>query len=294
MSDRPVRVSVRGELLVLAADGGEATVPLAELEALLLAHPQVSISGRALGALGEAGVAVVVGDAALRPAGVLLPIGAHGLIATRFAAQAALSLPARKRLWRQVVRGKVRNQAAALEALGGTDAGLRQLVLEVRSGDRTNVESQAAVRYWRRVFGDDAFRRDRSAGGRNALLNYGYAILRSSVARALCGAGLHPALGLHHHGRSNPLCLADDIMEPFRPVVDVAVARLTVEFGVPEALDADWKRRMVAAVTARVRAAEESRTCFDWQERTVRSLARVIDGEADRIVVPRLVFEANP
>ena len=133
-------------------------------------------------------------------------------------------MPVCKRLWRQIVRAKIKAQAALLVELRGTDFGLGALVLRVRSGDPSNVEARAARRYWPHVFADLDFRRHRENEDQNILLNYGYAVLRAIIARAICAAGLHPSLGIHHHNRYNAFCLADDLMEPFRPAVDHAVA----------------------------------------------------------------------
>ena len=291
VSEMPAVLSLRGGLLVITQGrGAEVTVPLDEIEAVLLSNPQCSITGRLMAELGKFGVSIVCSDETRLPTGIMLPIGEHGKIATRFALQAAMKLPVRKKLWRQVVRAKIRNQASVITAVRGTDYGLPILAREVLSGDRTNVEAQAAVRYWRNLFDDPDFRRDPAIGGRNALLNYGYAIVRSSVARAICGVGLHPALGLHHHNRSNPLCLADDLMEPFRPIVDLAVAGFGLGEIVPPELSSEVKRRLVAEISARFTVKDESRTTFDWISRSVVSLARVVDGVSERIWLPSISF----
>lgn len=292
IAGEPLALSLCGARLSMRTeDGKHVDVPIAEIESVLVSHPRATLSVQSLAELAAAGVSTVICDAAHRPTGVVLPIAEHGKIAARFAAQAALKRPVRKKLWRQVVRAKIRSQAVALQSLVGSDAGLAAMCKDVRSGDPTNVESQAAVRYWRRVFGDESFRRDPAIGGRNALLNYGYAVVRASVARAICGAGLHPALGIHHHSRGNPLCLADDLMEPFRPVIDVAVARLTAKTRDEVDLDRDSKRELLAAASGRVLASGERRTVFDVIERFVLGMAKVVDGEADRLWIPKLTFE---
>src|SRR5690606_215333 len=141
---------------------------------------------------------------------------------TRIEAQAAASRPMAKRLWADLVRAKVRAQAAALAEFSQPPLVLETLAKRVRSGDPVNIEAQAAQRYWPSLFGPD-FRRDRSADGVNALLNYGYMVLRASAARAVVSAGLHPSLGIHHKSAGSSLRLADDLMEPFRPAVDILV-----------------------------------------------------------------------
>lgn len=288
-----MRLRVRGGLLVLRSadpDSAEVTVPLGEIEGVMISHPQCTVSARVMAELGRWGVSLVCCDEKRLPSGIMLPIGEHGRIASRFACQARITLPVRKKLWRQVVRSKIRNQASLLTHLHGFDHGLQALASDVLSGDRTNIEATAAVRYWRALFHDPNFRRDPSLGERNSLLNYGYAVMRSIVARAVCGSGLHPALGLHHHSRGNPLCLADDLMEPFRPIIDHAVC----EFGlgpvqVPD-LSRETKTRLLQAAVRRLEVKGEMRTPSDIAERVARSLARVVDGEADRIWTPQLAF----
>jgi CRISPR-associated protein Cas1 len=284
-----MRLRVRGGLLVLRAldpEAEEVTVPLGEVEGVLIAHPQCTVSARVMSELGRWGVSLVCCDDRRQPSAIMLPIGEHGRIANRFAAQATMSLPVRKKLWRQIVRAKIRNQAAVLSHLHGFDHGLAAMAADVLSGDRTNLEATAAIRYWRHVFEDPDFRRDPSLGGRNAMLNYGYAVLRSVVARAICGSGLHPAVGLHHHSRGNPLCLADDLMEPFRPLVDRAVAGFGLRDAQVPDLDPATKRRLLQALVERVRVRDEQRSPSDIAEHMVRSLARVVDGDADRMWVP--------
>ncbi len=177
-------------------------------------------------ALAKRGVVVVLCGPNHTPAAFLWPVDGHHVQARRMRAQLAVSTPQAKRLWQILVRAKVRQQGAVLEACGAPAGAFEMLARKVRSGDPDNIEAQAARRYWPLLFGE-AFRRDTDAGGVNALLNYGYAILRSTVARGVMGAGLHPSLGLFHHNRANPLCLVDDLMEPFRPFVDLAVLRLS-------------------------------------------------------------------
>lgn len=289
-----MRLRVRGALLVLRspdAEAEEVTVPLGEVEGVMISHPQCTVSARVMSELGRWGVALVCCDQRRLPAGIMLPIGEHGRIASRFALQARMSLPVRKKLWRQVVRAKIRNQGSLLARIHGFDHGLNALAADVLSGDRTNVEATAAVRYWRALFADPDFRRDPGLGGRNALLNYGYAVMRGIVARAICGAGLHPAVGLHHHSRGNPLCLADDLMEPFRPIVDQVVAGFGLGAIDPPDLTRDIKAKLLRALVERFDVKGERRTPSDIAERLVRSLARVVDGDADRLWMPLIAFE---
>lgn len=155
----------------------------------------------------------------------MLPVAGHHAQTGRIRAQIEAPLPLTRRLWQGLVQAKVRNQGAALAYLGVPAGAFTTLARQVRSGDPTNVEAQAARRYWPLLMGPD-FRRDTDADGPNALLNYGYAILRSGAARAVAAAGLHPSIGIHHSNKGNPMALVDDVMEPFRPLVDIVVLRL--------------------------------------------------------------------
>lgn len=175
--------------------------------------------------MAERGAPLVICGKDYAPTAVLMPINGHFEQGVRMAAQASAARPANKQLWARMVRAKITAQAAALERVGAPSARLGKLALSIRSGDPDNCEAQAAQTYWPLMMGKD-FRRDRAAGGVNAFLNYGYAVLRAATARAVVGAGLHPSLSLHHHSRGEALRLADDLMEPFRPAVDLVARRL--------------------------------------------------------------------
>jgi len=292
ISDAPARLCVRGGLLVLArADEAEFTLPLPEVAVLLIAHPQVALTHAVLAGIAGAGGVVVVCDEKRLPVGMLLPLVGHFLQAERLARQARASLPTRKQLWRQMVRAKVQAQAAVLRQLRGHDAGLSALAARVRSGDSENIEAQAARRYWPALFDDPDFRRGDEAKAVNPLLNYGYGVLRAMTARALCAAGLHPSLGVHHHNRYDPFCLADDLMEPFRPLVDRAVAQWADAqraAGLPLALDRETKAAILAALLGRLELDGESRTLFDLLARAAASLAAALAGEKTELSLPRV------
>lgn len=184
-------------------------------------------------------------------------------------------------------------QAQALEMLHGNSAGLRPLVPLVRSGDPENIEARAARIYWPLLFADESFRRHREAGDQNRLLNYGYAVLRAIVARALCAAGLHPTLGLHHHNQYSAFCLADDLMEPFRPVVDTVVARLVRESGDTPPLDTTTKAVLIDALLGLCRLDGQVRTLFDATTFAAQSLAAVFLREARRLTLPESLAVAD-
>jgi CRISPR-associated protein Cas1 len=175
--------------------------------------------------LSERAVPVVLCAANHAPVACVWPLEGHHRQGARLNAQVDASRPLAKRLWRDIVVAKIRMQGAVLASVGAESGALDMLSRRVRSGDPDNLEAQAARRYWPVLLGPD-FRRDQAAEGANALLNYGYTILRAIVSRAICAAGLHPSIGLHHANRGNAFALADDLMEPYRPLVDRAVYNL--------------------------------------------------------------------
>jgi CRISP-associated protein Cas1 len=289
LSEQPARLNVNNSLLVLQIEGRETfTVPLAEIAVLIASHPQISFTHAVVSGLAEAGAVFVSCDAKRRPVSMMLPLITHSLQAERFSAQAELPLPARKQIWRQIVRAKLLAQGRLLTERKGNDAGLALLAGKVRSGDPQNLEAQAARRYWQALFGEFEFHRHAEDDGINACLNYGYAVLRGVVSRALCGAGLHPCLGVHHHNRYNPFGLADDLMEPFRPVVDRVVAELCEKHGEALQLDKETRQALLTALLGRFTANEESRTLFDWVTQSASSLASVITGGREKLEIPEL------
>lgn len=290
LAETPVTVRARGRLLTIETEGQPPiTIPPAELGAVAIA-PKATLTGAALACLAENNVPLVVSDARRMPVAMLLPLAGNYVQTERFRKQAMASLPTRKRLWKQIVVAKVRNQAKVLEQVHMTEFGLRDLARQVRSGDTTNIEAQAARRYWPHVFKIPDFRRDPdSTDGINCRLNYGYAILRSIVSRAICAAGLHPSLGLHHHNRYNPFCLADDLMEPLRPLVDYHIGlcadKSSLEGG---RLGPEQKREIIEPLLGKFRFGNTRRTIFDIAARMATSLVKVFEGRAEKLSIPEL------
>ena len=287
ISDQPAALSVRHEQLVIRRGDEQATVPLAELAVVVVSHPQVSYTHAVLAGLAEQGAPLIVCDRKHLPAAMLLPLRGHHTQAERFDRQAHASLPTRKRLWQQIVRAKIAAQGRLLRRLHGQDAGLPALLPRVRSGDPHNVEATAARRYWTALFGKD-LRRDHDAPDHNRNLNYGYAVLLATVARAVCAAGLHPSLGLHHHNRYNAFCLASDLTEPFRPVVDAAVFQWLRHHDTDAPFDRSAKEHLLTALTARYNLGGQWRTLFDVLSHTAASLAQVFEGRTKALELPEV------
>ncbi len=225
------RLSVANRQLVIERpDLPKATLPIEDLGVVIIDDVRATYTQAVFLELLAAGATVMVGGRDHLPAGMMLPLDAHHVQTERHLAQVAASLPLKKRLWQVLIAAKIAQQAAVLRHFTGQDGGLLPLSRRVRSGDPDNLEAQAAQRYWPALFGRE-FRRERGADGINALLNYGYAVLRAAVARAVVASGLIPSLGVFHSNRSNPFCLADDLLEPYRPYVDWRVRLLADEAG---------------------------------------------------------------
>ncbi len=215
----------RGFMIVSEDKAEVGRVPLDDVSAVIVHAHGITWSTNLMVALAERGALMLLCGANHSPAAVCLPIDGHHAQNGRMRAQWEAKRPLAKQLWRSIVVAKIRWQAAVLAANGRPSAAFDLLARKVGSGDPDNVEAQAARRYWSLLMGAD-FRRDRDAGGVNGLLNYGYAVMRATCARAVVAAGLHPSIGVHHANRGNPFALADDVIEPFRPLVDALTVRL--------------------------------------------------------------------
>lgn len=285
IAESPARLRIERRQLVIEVEPHPARVPLEDLAVLIVAHPQVSYTQAVLTELAMMGSTFVTCDRSRMPVGILLPITGNSVQTERFQKQLGLSRPRQKRVWQQIIKAKLLMQASLLEERLETDGGIRPLIPQIRSGDPSNIEGRAARKYWTTLFGSD-FRRDRDAADHNCLLNYGYAILRATTARAIVSAGLHPSLGVHHHNKYNAYCLADDLMEPYRPLVDQAVAELVDEHdGVPE-LTQETRAHLLAALTGSLLMTQQQRALFDSLSRTATSLVSIIQGESDVMELP--------
>lgn len=270
--------------LTIAEKGTEVgRVPLDDLAALVANAHGLTYSNNLMVTLAARGVPVVLCGPNHRPAAIVWPVDGHHAQAGRMSDQAKATTPLKKRLWQQIVQAKIMSQGATLTAVGAEAGGFRLLARKVRPGDLDNVEAEAARRYWPLLFGPD-FRRDTDGGGLNGLLNYGYAILRAATARAVMAAGLHPSLGLMHANRGNALVLVDDLMEPFRPLVDREVHRLKGDnlIEVSSATKAELARIMVLDLPTDD-GMSPLMTCL---ERLANSLVKAYAGEGDRLVLP--------
>lgn len=294
ISKEPAHLSVKLDQLRIRRRGEEdaeaASIPCEDIGLVLVDHPQVTYSHQALGKLMEFGAALVVCGRDHLPAGMLLPLSTNTEVVWRLHEQIEVSKPVKKQLWKQLVVAKVRAQAANLSPDGPARRKLTALARQVRSGDPSNIEAQAAKVYWSAWLGPDGgFRRDPDGDGLNALLNYGYSIVRAAVARAIVSAGLQPALGLHHANRSNAFCLADDLLEPLRPLVDARVRSLHRE-GQKE-IDPHAKETLLGVLHQAVRINRQTGPLMVALHRMAASLVRCYRGEEKKLLMPATVEE---
>ncbi len=229
ISKGPRYLSVyRGFMIIKEGEDEIARVPLDDISAVIVTGYGVTHSSNLLTALAQRGIPFVLCASNHSPVGILWSLDGNFHQAKRMAAQLQSKRPLQKRLWQQIIRCKLGMQASVLKALAKPHIPIESLIKKVRSGDPDNMESQGARRYWKLLFGPD-FRRDRNANNINAVLNYGYTIIRSATARSIIAAGLHPSLGIHHCNAYNPMQLVDDLMEPYRPIVDINAYQLDKE-----------------------------------------------------------------
>ena len=279
-----------GQLLVrLPAEEGSRSIPIEDIGVLILDHQQISITHGLMNALEAHKCALITCSASHMPSGLFLPLDAHSLESERFQTQIEATLPLKKQLWQQTVRMKIQNQARVLEEIyAHPQANMLAWVKRVRSGDPDNLEARAAAYYWANLFPSlPKFTRDREESAPNALLNYGYALLRAVVARSLVSVGLLPTLGIHHHNRYNAYCLADDIMEPYRPYVDKFVQEI-YEREYPESLTKDIKHRLLTIMEQDVVIDGITHPLSIATSLTASSLVRCFEGSSKQIDYPVL------
>ena len=279
----------RGFLTVSENSAELGRVPLDDITALILSGPQVTLSKRVIVELAERKAVIVSCGRNWLPVSLTLPLGAHFQLAGILHDQIKASGPLKKRLWQHIVRTKIDHQAAILTRHWPDHAKLTELATlskRVKSGDPDNMEAQAARHYWRALMGE-TFRRDRFAKDGNVYLNYGYTVLRAATARAVCAAGLHPALGLHHGSRVNDFALADDLMEPFRPLVDsVALDLMTKDKDIE--LTPERKRELAKLLQLDLITDAGASPLANCLGSLARSVANSLTYKSDQLAIARI------
>lgn len=266
----------------------EVTRAIEDIGVVILDNKQITITSGTIEALLANNCAVITCDSKSLPVGLLLPLCGNTTQNERFREQLDASLPLKKQLWQQTVQAKINNQATVLNSCTHEEIKcMRVWANDVRSGDLDNLEARAAAYYWKCLFGHiDGFTRKRDGVPPNNLLNYGYAILRAIVARGLVTSGLLPTLGIHHHNRYNAYCLADDIMEPYRPYVDELVFQLASTQEIPQDLTKELKASLLSIPTLDVVMNGRRSPLMVAVGQTTASLYKCFCGESRKIVYP--------
>lgn len=284
------------QLVIELPETGEIkTAAIEDIGVVILDHQQITITQALLARLLDNNTAVIICNDIHHPTGLFLNLDGHTLQSQRFQYQIEASLPLKKQLWQQTVIAKITNQAFLLQQYRIPNKVLLQLASNVKSGDSDNCEAQASAYYWKHVFPFfPKFRRHREDPPPNNLLNYGYAILRAVVARSLVGSGLLPTLGIHHRNQYNAYCLADDIMEPYRPYVDKVVYNIIRTHGNFLELTPSMKQQLLSIPAIDVIIDYEKSPLLNAVQRTTASLARCFEGKSRKLLYPIMPTTLTP
>lgn len=284
--ENPARLSLKLEQIVIELQDVTRTVPIEDVGVVILDHKQITITHALINALLANNCAIVTSNDKHLPVGLMLPLDGHNLQSERFREQIEASEPLKKQMWQQTVIAKILGQAHVLGMQHIEHGNMFKWAKDVRSGDTDNMEARAAAYYWRNMFEKDAFIRAPQGLPPNNLLNYGYSIVRAMMARALVGAGLLPTLGIHHHSRYDAYCLADDIMEPYRPFVDMKVLEMWSKGGITSDISSEQKRELLGITTMDVNISGHRSPMMLAIQTTAQSVQKCYSGEARKIIYP--------
>jgi CRISPR-associated protein Cas1 len=283
------------QLVVEKTDGTTVAIPFAEIAVIIISNSYVSVTQPVLQTLAECAGMLVICDYRHLPVSMMLPMQPCSIPVERLKLQVEASLPTVKSAWQQVVKAKIQSQGRLLLEMFDDDAGLMKLAESVKSGDPENVEAQAAKRYWHALFPEITFHRNHDNDDPiNIRLNYGYTVLRAMTVRAVCATGFHPALGMHHCHQRDAFCLADDLMEPFRPIVDKTVrilfksSKTLKSVKMTKTLDPKTKEWMISPLTRRFKVNGEKRKLFDIITLVAQSLVKYYSKEATELYLPEI------
>ncbi len=270
-------------------EGEKKTIPIEDIGMLILDHPQITLSHALLMALTEHSAAILSTNAQHMPEGLMLPMTDHHAFTEKVKQQLEASEPLRKNLWQQTVVAKIENQAALLASVGIATENMQYWASQVKSGDPDNYEARAAAFYWERLFAHiQKFRRHRFGEPPNNLLNYAYAILRAVIARSLVGSGMVNFMGIHHKNKYNPYCLADDVMEPYRPYADKVVLDVLAEEENIDELTPSIKKKLLIIPAMDVTLDGQNSPLMVGAQRTTASLMQCFEGVIRKILYPVL------
>jgi len=292
ISNEKVSLRIENSLLVIREKNEDKEkIPVSDIGSLLIASRACLLTQAVLSRITEAGGMIVFCNEKMSPAGAIIPYYGNTESVKILRLQINTKLPVKKRIWQRIVKAKVKFQAELLMKLKGNDVGLSSLIPRVQSGDPSNIEAQAAKKYWHELFGEN-FRRDKDGDGLNILLNYGYTVLRACLARAICSSGLNPQLGIHHSNQYNAFALVDDLLEPFRPLVDHTVYKMNEKNQSCE-LNRDSKRELVSALfECHILLNSEKLVLQTAFTRLCSSLIAILEKKSEKIMLPHSLFNS--
>lgn len=279
-------ITTKNNQLVIKSEIRESSIPIEDIGYVVLDHPEIYLSIPAMNFLIENNTALIICSTNHLPNGMFLNLNSHHIQQEIFKKQINASVPLKKQLWQQTIVEKITNQGLLLEKNANTKNALEFLASKVLSGDSSNMEGVAAAMYWKQFF-EIKFKRERFGDYPNNFLNYGYAILRAATARSLSGSGLLNTLGIHHKSKYNAFALADDIMEPFRPIVDEKVLEIMKNYDEQE-LNTVIKSELLQILTRTVYFEEEKSPLMVALQKTSSSLQQCFTGERKKIKYPKL------
>lgn len=285
----PVFLSLKYNQIVIRFEDEDTIVtrPIEDVGVVIVESQMVHLTIPLLNALADNNVAVIFCDAKCMPNSILMPLESNAVQQEVYRCQIEASQPTKKRIWKDIIEHKIRNQAALLDILGYDGKELKPYYSNVLSGDSDNREGAAAKAYWRQMYGRQ-FNRNREGDYPNPMLNYGYSILRAAVARALLGSGLFPAFGLFHRNRYNAFPLADDVMEPYRPFIDIVVNQL-FEFSPDICMNKETKQKLIKVLFSDVKMNKQIHPLQVALSMTTASLVRALKDKKESIIYPSFI-----
>jgi CRISPR-associated protein Cas1 len=287
----PAYLSMENNQLIVSKKDDELkkSVPIEDIGILILEHPQITITHVLIARLLENNVAIITSNEKYMPVGLMLNLNGHTLQRRYFENQIKAKEPLKKQLWQHTIKCKIKNQSNILKGQGKGYNYLLELSAKVKSGDSQNLEATAASFYWKSLFMEwGKFSRDSEGASPNHLLNYGYSILRAIVARSLVGSGLLPTLGIFHKNQYNAYCLADDIMEPYRPYIDHIVYHLCAQYGFDLDMTTNIKVKLLEIATIDTIIAGNKSPLLIAIQRTTASLARSFESGVCELIYPEI------
>ncbi|MGR7813388.1 type II CRISPR-associated endonuclease Cas1 [Lacinutrix undariae] len=284
--EKKSKITTQNLQLNIKSETRNATIPIEDIGFIVVDNPEIYISIPALNLLVSNNTAVIICDNTHTPNGLFLNLNSHHIQQEIFKHQINATAPLKKQLWQQTIKEKIKNQGILLQKITGASNKFEYLESKVTSGDTTNMEAVAASFYWKSFFQLD-FKRERFGNYPNNFLNYGYAILRAATARALSGSGLLNTLGIHHKSKYNAFALADDIMEPYRPIVDEVVHTIMAHYDEQE-LNTEIKSVLLNILTRTVYFKNEKSPLMVALQKTASSLQQCYTGKRKKITYPKL------